>query len=150
MSTRWRQRRSDIEAPSTPQPQPLTPTPPTLVGSTSVNRSRPWPIHAQRARPSVDMNWLWSDLLTGVVLTSVGVLGVKGCGEGVVWMGEPLWTSDSVKRKVTNRCSQGPGAPFGGSGGRSRPGCRRVLGAQPARPCPSRKVFKFARAFLGP
>ena len=43
-----------------------------------------------RARPSVDMNWPWSDLLTDVVLTSVGGLGVKGRGEGVVWVGEPL------------------------------------------------------------
>ena len=40
-----------------------------------------------RARPSVDMNWPWLDLLTDVVLTSVGGLGVKGRGEGVVWVG---------------------------------------------------------------
>ena len=33
------------------------------------------------------MNWPWSDLLTDVVLTSVGGLGVKGRGEGVVWVG---------------------------------------------------------------
>ena len=65
------------------------------------------------------MNWPWSDLLTDVVLTSVGGLGVKGRGEGVVWMGEPLRASDSVKRKETNHCSQGCGAPFGGSGGRT-------------------------------
>ena len=31
--------------------------------------------------------------------------------------GEPLWASDSVKRKETKHCSQGRGAPFGGSGG---------------------------------
>ena len=49
----------------------------------------PWAL----ARPSVDMNWPWSDLLTDVVLTSVGGLGVKGCGEGVVWVGEPLCPS---------------------------------------------------------
>ena len=74
-------------------------------------RAGPW--------PSVDMNWPWSDLLTGVVLTSVGGLGVKGRGEGVVWVGEPLWASDSVKQKETNHCSQGRGAPFGGSGERT-------------------------------
>ena len=28
-----------------------------------------------RAQPSVDMNWPWSDLLTDVVLPSVGGLG---------------------------------------------------------------------------
>ena len=39
------------------------------------------------------MNWPWSDLLTDVVLTSVGGLGVKGRGEGVVWVGEPLCPS---------------------------------------------------------
>ena len=42
-----------------------------------------------RARPFVDMNWPWSDLLTDVVLTSVGRLGAKGRGEGLVWVGEP-------------------------------------------------------------
>ena len=57
--------------------------------------------------------------LTDVVLTSVGGLGVKGRGEGVVWVGELLWASDSVKRKETNHCSQGRGALFGGSGGRT-------------------------------
>ena len=67
--------------------------------------------------PSLDINWPWSDLLTDVALTSVGGLGVKGRGEGVVWVGEPLWASDSVKRKETNHCSQGRGAPFGGLGG---------------------------------
>ena len=51
----------------------------------------PWAL--ARARPSVDMNWPWSDLLTDVVLTSVGGLGVKGRGEGVVWVGEPLCPS---------------------------------------------------------
>ena len=44
-------------------------------------------------------DWPWSDLLTDVVLTSAGGLGVKGRGEGVVWAAEPLWASDSVKRK---------------------------------------------------
>ena len=46
----------------------------------------PWAL--ARARPSVDMNWPLSDLLADVadvVLTSVGGLGVKGRGEGVVW-----------------------------------------------------------------
>ena len=57
--------------------------------------------------------------LTDVVLTSVGGLGVKGRGEGVEWVGGPLWASDSVKRKVTNHCSQGRGEPFGGSGVRT-------------------------------
>ena len=33
------------------------------------------------------------------MLSSVGGFGVKGRGEGVVWVGEPLWASDSVKRK---------------------------------------------------
>ena len=46
-----------------------------------------------RAGPSVDMNWPWSDPLTGVVLARVGGLGVKGRGEGVVWVGEPLCPS---------------------------------------------------------
>ena len=50
-------------------------------------RGPPWAL----ARPSVDMNWPWSDLLTDVVLTNVGGLGVKGRGEGVV--GEPLCPS---------------------------------------------------------
>ena len=57
------------------------------MGPTMANS---WP---QRAGPSVDMNWPWSDLLTDVVLTSVGGLGVKGRGEGVVWVGEPLCPS---------------------------------------------------------
>ena len=57
----------------------------------------PWAL--DWAQSSVSMNWPWSDLLTDVVLTSVGGLGVKGRGEGVVWVGEPLWASDSVKRK---------------------------------------------------
>ena len=51
----------------------------------------PWAL--ARAWPSVDMNWPWSDLLTDVVLTSVGGLGVKGRGEGVVRVGEPLCPS---------------------------------------------------------
>ena len=46
-----------------------------------------------RAWPSVDRNLPWSDLLTDVVLTSVGGLGVKGRGEGVVWAWEPLCPS---------------------------------------------------------
>ena len=46
-----------------------------------------------RARATVDMNWPWSDLLTDVVLKSVGGLEVKGRGEGVVWVGEPLCLS---------------------------------------------------------
>ena len=46
-----------------------------------------------RARPSVDMNWPWSDLLTDVVLTSVGGLGNEGRSEGVVWVGELLCPS---------------------------------------------------------
>ena len=33
------------------------------------------------------------DLLTDVVLTSVGGVGVKGRGEGLVWVGEPLCPS---------------------------------------------------------
>ena len=45
------------------------------------------------ARPSVEKNWPWSYLLTDVVLTSAGGLGVKGRGEGVVWVGEPLCPS---------------------------------------------------------
>ena len=56
------------------------------------------------------MNGPWSDLLTDVVLTSVGGLGVKGRSEEVVWVGEPLWASDSVKRKETSHCNQGRGA----------------------------------------
>ena len=39
------------------------------------------------------MNWPWSDLLTDAVLTSVGGVEVKGFGEGVVWVGEPLCPS---------------------------------------------------------
>ena len=63
---------------------------------------RPGPWALAWARPSVDMNWPWSGLLSDVVLTILGGLGVKGRGEGVVWCGEPLWASDSVKRKETN------------------------------------------------
>ena len=70
----------------------------------------PGPEPRPAPQPSVDMNWPWSDLLTDVVLTSVGGLGLKGRGEGVVWMGEPLWASDSVKRHETNHCNQGRGA----------------------------------------
>ena len=55
------------------------------------------------AQPSVDMNWPWSDLLTDVVLTSVGGLGVKGRGEGVVWVGSLYGqvTRSSEKRPTT-------------------------------------------------
>ena len=53
---------------------------------------RPWARALVWAQPSVGMNWPWSDLLSDVVLTSVGGLGAKGCGEGgVLWVGEPLW-----------------------------------------------------------
>ena len=54
-------------------------------------RAEPGP--GPKGRPSVAMNWPWSDLLTDVVLTSVGGLWVKGRGEGVVWVGEPLCPS---------------------------------------------------------
>ena len=57
----------------------------------------------------MNMNWPWSDLLTDVVLTSVGGLGVKGRGEGVVWVGEPLCPSvvafgGSKSSKSMKRC----------------------------------------------
>ena len=51
----------------------------------------PWTL--AQARPSVDMSWPWSDLLTDVGLTSVGGLGVKGRGEGGCVGGEPLCPS---------------------------------------------------------
>ena len=40
------------------------------------------------------------------------------------------------REKATNRCSQGRGAPFGGSGGRSPPKCRGVWGGAAPLPPP--------------
>ena len=62
-----------------------------------------------RAQPSVEMNWPWSDLLTDVVLTSVGGLGVKGRGEGVVWAGEPLCPSVVASGGSKSSKIEGPG-----------------------------------------
>ena len=44
------------------------------------------------------MNWPWSDLLTDVVLTSVGGLEVKGRGEGVVWVGASMSERRCLRR----------------------------------------------------
>ena len=50
------------------------------------------------ARPSVDMNWPWSDLLTDVVLTSVGGWGLRVVARGGVGGGASMSERRCLRR----------------------------------------------------